>query len=404
MYNENDVNFVKRKGARGFVYYFVYEDERNPGVLIRRSTKCRKISDARKVVNTYFKTGLIITPGEKYEDVKKKQEEKKSSSAFLTFSDLVEQKHYWDFEKCPYIRTRVARGNEKHPGFRKDTAYHYDLITKNHLLPFFGKMKVKDIKPEDIEAFMVEEKKNGVSNSTINSYRKVLNLILKEALRNEVIFSNPVERTLPGRIEEYKRDLLTPEEVKKLFSEDVWKDEGELYYTITYTSYNTGMREGELLALQKGDVFPTYISVTKDYLIGYGLNRPKNGEDRKVPITESVREALLSLENERRDGEFLFSHDGKIPMAPSKVREHFYSALSKIGIEKDERKRRHLTFHSLRSSFITNSLILGVPKEKVAKIVGHKKLEMTDHYTNFSDDEVISSYLELISSKLKGRH
>lgn len=47
-----------------------------------------------------------------------------------------------------------------------------------------------------------------------------------------------------------------------------------------------------------------------------------------------------------------------------------------------EQKKRNLTFHSLRHSFITLSRLDGIPDLDVQAIAGHSSREMMEHYSH----------------------
>jgi len=62
-----------------------------------------------------------------------------------------------------------------------------------------------------------------------------------------------------------------------------------------------------------------------------------------------------------------------------------FTALEIIGIDKAERKRRNITFHSWRH--FLNSLLINskIPIQKIQSITGHMTAQMTSHYYHIDD-------------------
>lgn len=58
--------------------------------------------------------------------------------------------------------------------------------------------------------------------------------------------------------------------------------------------------------------------------------------------------------------------------------------LNASGINKAEQKRRNLTFHSLRHSFVTLGRLAGITDLEIQALVGHKDASMMNHYSHAS--------------------
>lgn len=137
-----------------------------------------------------------------------------------------------------------------------------------------------------------------------------------------------------------------------------------LYFSIL--SYS-GMRPGEVANL-------TIESV--DFGRGvFDLSKTKTNRPRLVPIAPSLIDDLtgyiksLPTANLFEWNEKLICHDN--------WRHQFNARIKRMGI-----KRNNLSTHSLRHSFITRLLSEDINIFKVQRIVGHKKIETTNHYTH----------------------
>ena len=71
-----------------------------------------------------------------------------SDTTFLEFATP-----WWDWDNCPYVVARRAAGTEKHPGIKQSYVQSCKMWTKQYLIPFFGKYKLKDISPDMINSF-----------------------------------------------------------------------------------------------------------------------------------------------------------------------------------------------------------------------------------------------------------
>ena len=63
---------------------------------------------------------------------------------------------------------------------------------------------------------------------------------------------------------------------------------------------------------------------------------------------------------------------------------------------------KQLTFHIARHTFVTTvPLSNGIPIESVSKMLGHKKIQTTQHYAKIVDKKV-SNNMQMLRSKYSG--
>jgi integrase len=97
-----------------------------------------------------------------------------------------------------------------------------------------------------------------------------------------------------------------------------------------------------------------------------------------------MAEILADIKPSHPDG-FIFSLDGgRTTFDGNNLKEALYTALLNIGIQKDEREKRNITFHSWRHFFNTALRSGGIADSKTQKLTGHKTAAMTEHYTHFN--------------------
>ena len=377
------------------IYYFKVEDPRYPGKYIKRSTHETSKKDAIKYTEDF------LNKPDAYESLFSKHKPTEAiriENGSMLFKDYAA--NWWDWDKCEYVMARRRRSTANHPRIKRSYTEPALIRKKKYIIPYFGDMELTSIKETHVESFFSWLISKKLSMKTINDIRSNLNIMMNWAVKNDLIKKNPVALTLKFPVERTKRKLLTSYEARMLFAttsiNEIW-DANSICYTASFLSFLTGMRQGEILALKPCDLFHCHfdderkdrylIHVKSNYSDRYGLSTTKNSESRDVPIPRDMYKMLLKLASchETPKG-YIFSESGKTPINSRIIRHYFCKALRKIGIADEMRKARNLTFHSLRSAFVTNNRMHGIPDTKIAAISGHKTLNVLNTYTNYGDD------------------
>ncbi|OGP49634.1 MAG: hypothetical protein A2Y79_04875 [Deltaproteobacteria bacterium RBG_13_43_22] len=282
------------------------------------------------------------------------------------------------------------------PKKRPKTARYYRNIKDNHLVPYFGKVKVNRIDFSLIEKYMskkfgdyeeylrkkeeLEKKETKISlkrvidKESINKTVTALGTILKYAARRRFIKSNPVPnvekfRKEAGNFKEEKR-FLTPEEIQLLL-----KQEDPKWGPIILTAVLTGMREEEILGLQWGDIDwnqgQIYINRT---LQEGGFYNPKTKTSRrKIDIDPGLLTELKKWKLRCPKGEYemVFPNSVGNPMdATHMLRRIFYPALSRAKVAK-------IRFHDLRHTNASLRIEAGQNPKYIQEQLGHSSIQVT---------------------------
>jgi integrase len=214
--------------------------------------------------------------------------------------------------------------------------------------------------------------------------------MLSEAERLGYIPINPAKQIKPIKNTVKERELITIEEVKRLFTKEnvneVW--DNHLGYTANLLALTSGMRLGEVQGLQVADVHDTYVHVCHSLERGgFGLKDTKTHEKRMIPLPVVTLSALRELVKENNAG-FVFSmNGGKDPVDPTTITKPLYKALKTIGISEADRKVRNITYHMWRHYFNSRLRSAGVPDSKIQLLTGHRTIKMVQHYTHFNVDD-----------------
>jgi integrase len=173
-------------------------------------------------------------------------------------------------------------------------------------------------------------------------------------------------------------EAFSPEEVWALVRAAGSERDGALFLTAAFT----GLRMGELLALQWRDVdfAGDAIRVRRSYNIHGGVGTPKSGKVRSVPMVPEVGQALARLGERGEfvdDDELVFPNDLGRFMDASSLRDRYKTAIGRAGL-------RPLRFHDLRHTFGT----LAVRQAEVPAVqawMGHADIQTTMRYVHHRD-------------------
>jgi integrase len=295
----------------------------------------------------------------------------------VTFGTFAKDFFAWDGEYVSRLRLRGKQIGKSH-------AANQQSYLDNYLVPAFEIQRLSNIDGDAITEFALDLKERGLAASTINHILLALKAILTTAYRKRYIQKVPEVDAVAGTRAE--RGILTPEEVVRFFALE-WKD--PRYLAINLIAATTGMRLGEILALQRRAVHEGYLEVSASWERGRGLKGTKTGRSRFVPVTTKTREGLkvvLETSPFTEPEDFVFvGRRRESPLDHKMAQRSFAAALEAIGIDQEARAGRGLTFHSWRHFF--NSLLINgkVPILKVQTLTGHSTDKMTENYFHADD-------------------
>lgn len=148
---------------------------------------------------------------------------------------------------------------------REHTMRTKKYIVELKILPYFGNKRVNDITTADIRQWQNELIKMGYSPTYLKTINNQLSAIFNYAVRYYDLKSNPCAKAgSMGKSKAEEMDFWTGEEFRKFIDSVMNK---RLSYMAFMILYWTGMRLGELLALNPKDVDleKRTISITKSY-------------------------------------------------------------------------------------------------------------------------------------------
>ena len=285
------------------------------------------------------------------------------------------------------------------PRTRQRTAVGYREIAERYVIPELGPLRLDRLSAAHIEHYenkMLREgakKGGGLSPTTVRNHHRLLNAVLKRAVRQGLVGRNVVELADSPIASTYEARALTFEEVTRYLeaAQDSWA------YEILALSIDTGLRRSELLALDWGhvDLEVGALSVVRSLHENrnkagdFYFEPPKTKRSRRVvPLPQSARLLLLAF-RERKEAEnealgrpmpsadaLVFSDLDGGPIHPGRVSRVHHRVAKAAGLES-------VRLHDLRHTYVTLMLASGVDLRVAAGLVGHASVSITgDRYAH----------------------
>lgn len=302
----------------------------------------------------------------------------------LSFYSYLKRFFAWD--ESPYVERR----NLLDPGsISKDYIATRQNLISNHILPLIHPNLLLSAvtlnQLEQIQLTLVKEGK--LASSTINICMSAVSLALGEAQRRGLVSGVNSYTVRALKSMHRMRGILSEEELKA-FMQFMKREGEERIYLACLLSLLTGMRSGELRALQFTSVGDDLITIDQAYADKAGIKVPKGKKTRYVPcppfICKKLRDLSIANPNpniyhlvfwSKRGGGFVSSHY---------FSERFQQELERSEVlGMTEIKERNITFHSLRH--MANTLLRGSVDEHVLRMtIGHSSEQLSDLYTHLS--------------------
>jgi integrase len=258
----------------------------------------------------------------------------------------------------------------------------YYSILRNHLSSLMD-CPIDQITRVKIKEIIYEKLKEGLAPATVTRIKALISGVLSHALEDGLISANPssrLGRLIKGKDRKADVNALTKDEVRTFLK--VVARHYPKHHPFFLCALRTGMRLGELLALEWGDIdfLGGFIEVKRAYVLGH-ITTPKNGKSRRVDMSKQLAETLRLLYIRRKE-ETLANGWGEVPetvfineaggvMDVSNLRRRVFNpALAKAGL-------RRIRIHDLRHTFAS---LLIQQRETLAYVrdqLGHHSIQIT---------------------------
>lgn len=259
---------------------------------------------------------------------------------------------------------------------REHTMRTKKYIVELKILPYFGNKRVNDITAADIRQWQNELIKIGYSPTYLKTINNQLSAIFNYAVRYYDLKSNPCAKAgSMGKSKAEEMDFWTGEEFRRFIDSVMNK---RLSYMAFMTLYWTGMRLGELLALNPKDVDleKRTISITKSYQrLGKKdvITPPKTPKSKRV-IT--VPEFLAADIKDYMDSLYdLQENDRLFPITKYYLEHEMQRGIKESGVKR-------IRVHDLRHSHVSLLINMGFSALAIGNRVGHETEKITYRYAH----------------------
>lgn len=295
----------------------------------------------------------------------------------------------------------------KSPVIRPNTKRHYVHIFNAFILPELGDMYLDEVRQIHVKSLINSLDKKGYQGETQNKVRILILDMFNIAMENDYAVKNPAKGIRLAVAKSEDRIVLSIEQQQDFFE----CSGGTFYDNLFVVAVNSGLRPGEICALEKSDLdFENHmISVTKTLLY-----QELEGDERKefhigLPKTESsIRTVPMNSECEKslrkqirlkeilsrkyvKTNEFrnlLFVTRFNTPICSEVLNDAIKRIVREINLQRDEIELFPVfSAHTFRHTFATRCIEAGILPKTLQKYLGHATLQMTmDLYVHITEE------------------
>ena len=284
--------------------------------------------------------------------------------------------------------------NYSKPMLRPSSQRSYEDFIRLYIRPKLGSVPLNKLTMNDLQQFFNwmrkdgrtlhrESRGGGLSDNMVRNCHSLCRRALEKAVAERLIVKNPIEECKAPPIRRKEMHLLSREELQKLLIQA----RAEGYYEVFLLELTTGLRVGELMALQWDDLnlntgelrIERQVYQIKGELL---IQPPKNKASIRTVILPPAVVAALRMYKQAVSSRWIFPSPKKedAPIAPSVVSHRLAKILKHAGCKK-------VRFHDLRHVFATNALEHGMDVKTLSTIIGHISSATTlNVYAHVTDD------------------
>src|SRR5580658_9855822 len=245
-----------------------------------------------------------------------------------------------------------------------------------YIIPVFGEMPLGDISVSQIRTWVTNLNGSGLAPATVVKAGQILSKVLRSAVEEGVMATNPCSAVRLPRVERTEMRYLAPAEVSRLADAI-----DPRYRAVVLLGAYGGLRAGELFGLrvprldlpaQRLDVVEQVVEVSGN--LHFGAPKTKAGR-RSVPLPAVVCDALTEhLRQWPRDDLVFTAPDGG-PVRLASWRSRFFKrAVDAAGVAP-------LRVHDLRHTAVSLWIAAGASPREIASRAGHTSVSIVlDRY------------------------
>lgn len=236
----------------------------------------------------------------------------------------------------------------------------------------FVKVHTRGITVHHIRAFIANEKKRGVADSTLEGTRQVFSGYFNWLQRESLIDKNPMANVGAIKVPKKKKAILSDTDIERLkHGCHTLRDRAIIMFLAA-----TGCRISEMTTLNRDQ-----IDFDKLRCVVHG----KGDKERVVYFNSAAGFVLRQYLDSRSDDDPALFRGRFGRLEPGGVRVMLKTLADECGVD-------HVHPHKFRRTLATNMSRHGMPLQEIAKILGHDKLDTTMEYVMLDEENTNHSY------------
>ena len=257
------------------------------------------------------------------------------------------------------------------------TYNRYKSICELHLIKDLGEYELEELKPNVLQDFLLKKIDDHYSTNTIKGIVSVLKQALRLAITLEFVDKEYCSNLKMPSSEEKEISVFTKKE-QQVIESFCLNHKKRNYIGIVICLY-TGIRLGELLALTWDDIDfnsnlltinKTSYSAKVDGKTQIIVDKPKTKKSNRVIPLPNQLVKLLKIIKKESNSKYVITTRNSGMVGNRSYQRTFKFILKKVNVP-------YRNFHSLRHTFATNAIELGMDVKTLAEILGHTNAMIT---------------------------
>lgn len=256
---------------------------------------------------------------------------------------------------------------------RKFSDYSSRKSIIGHFVRVLGDKNLNDLEKKDCDKF-IEQQLLCYKSTTVNSHCRYASRMLKLAKYDKLLEENPFDLVSKPKTENRGRSISIEEQNKIIRGKPNW------FRSAVIFSVETGVRQGELIGLERRDLDLNTRFLRMDVSKTKGGKLSSAPKPRRIPLTEDAILALGCLES-MHETERLFTGPYGPPISSSTLKDNWTRATQFIAPDRP-------VWHDLRHTWATRLVESGTDAMTLQALAGWTSISMAQRYVHLGDDHL----------------
>ena len=246
-------------------------------------------------------------------------------------------------------------------------------IIQNHVLPRWGKLRLNEIKQQDVTAWLAEKRQSGLAEATIEKIRIMFSRSFELSRQWEMFDNNPVKYVPRVKFNNARERYLTSEEAERLRLACECSANPQLKYIVGLLLL-TGARKSELFNAKWSD-----IDLDRQM---WTLNMSKNGRGHHRPLSTAAMSIIRQLPRYPDCPWLIPNPQTLLPFTD--VKRSFMQARKLARLD-------DVHLHTLRHSYAAALASSGVTLAIIGKLLNHASVQSSARYGHLANETLMAA-------------